>query len=106
MYTLEKVPASGEVTIPYKYHNGQDVLPAVVVKTPDPNLLVRDWLQEIKLNWNSLFNIHDSNPQPKTILHTHDAVFEEGLSTTPAKIYLDRSVTPKFLKARPVPYAS
>ena len=107
-YTGEKIPVSGEVVIPVKYQNEQHVLPAVVVKTPGPNLLGRDWLQEIKLNWNSVFNIQESNPQLKTILHTHEAVFEEGLGTlkgTQAKIYVDPSATPKFMKARPVPYA-
>ena len=46
---------SGEVMIPVcvKYQNQQHNLPAMVVKCPGPNLLGRDWLQVIKLNWNS-----------------------------------------------------
>ena len=61
----------GEVLIPVKYQNQQHNLPAnaaMVVKSPGPNLLGRDWLQVIKLNWNGIFNIQESNPQLQKIL--------------------------------------
>ena len=80
----------------------------MVVKSPGPNLLGRDWLQVIKLNWNSIFNIQEGNPQLQKILDAHKDVFGEGLGTlkgTEAKIYVDPSAPPKFMKARPLPYA-
>ena len=107
-YTGEKIPVSGEVLIPVKYQNQLHNLSAMVVKSPGPNLLGRDWLQVIKLNWNSIFNIQEGNPQLQKILDAHKDVFGEGLGTlkgTEAKIYVDRSAPPKFMKARPVPYA-
>lgn len=73
----------------------------MVVKSPGPNLLERDWLQVIKLNWNSIFRI-------QKILDAHKDVFVEGVGTlkgTDAKIYLNPSTPPKFMKAHPVPYA-
>jgi len=105
-YTGEKIPVLGEVLIPVKYQNQQHNLPAVLVKSPGPNLLGRDWLQVIKLNWNGIFNIQESNPQLQKILDAHKNVFGEGLGTlkgNEAKIYVDPGVTPKFMKARPVP---
>ena len=40
----------------------EEKIPVTVVKSPGPNLLGRDWLQVIKLNWNSNFNIQEGNP--------------------------------------------
>ena len=107
-YTGEKIPVSGEVLIPVKYQNQQHNLPALVVMSPGPNLLGRDWLQVIKLNWNSIFSIQEGNPQLQKILDAHKDVFGEGLGTlkgTEAKICVDPNAPPKFMKARPVPYA-
>ncbi|KAL9976654.1 hypothetical protein ACROYT_G013977 [Oculina patagonica] len=107
-YIREKIPVLGEVLIPVKYQNQQHDLPAMVVKGPGLNLLGRDWLQVIKFNWNSIFNIQEINPQLQKILDAHKNVFGEGLGTlkgTEAKIYVDPGATPKFMKARPVPYA-
>ena len=98
----------GEVRIPVKYQNQQHNLPVMVVKSPGPNLLGRDWLQVIKLNWNSIFSIQEDNPQLQKILDAHKDVFGKGLGTLKgkeAKIYVDPSAPPMFMKARPVPYA-
>ena len=56
-YTGEKIPVLGEVLIPVKYQTQQHNLPAMVVKSPGPNLLGRNWLQVIKLNLNIIFSI-------------------------------------------------
>ena len=62
----------------------------------------------IKLNWNSIFNIQEGNPQLQKILDAYKDVFGEELGTlkgTEAKISVALSAPPKFMKARPVPYA-
>ena len=46
-----------------------------MVKSPGPNLLERGWLEVIKLNWNSIFNIQEENPQLQKILDAHKDVF-------------------------------
>jgi len=102
-YTWEKILVAGEVMIPVKYQNEQHVLPAVVVKSPDANLLERDWLREIKLNWNSVFSIQESNPQLKIFVCARGRA--GTLKGTQAKIYVDPGGTPKFVKARAVPFA-
>ena len=87
--------------------NQQYNLPAKVVKSPGPNLLGRDWLQVIKLNWNSIFNIQQGTNQIQKILDAHKDVFGGlgSLKVTEAKIYVDQCAPPKFMKAHPVPYA-
>ncbi len=80
-YKGEKIPVFGEVLIPVKYQNKQHNLAAMAVKRPGPNLLGRDWLQVIKLNWNSIFNIQAGNPQLQKILDAQKDVFREGLGT-------------------------
>ncbi|KAL9984096.1 hypothetical protein ACROYT_G006355 [Oculina patagonica] len=70
-------------------------LPAMVVKSPGPNYLGRNWLQVIKFMWNSIFNIQEINPQLQKILDAHKNVFGKGLGTlkgTKAKIYVDPGV--------------
>ena len=46
-YTGEEIAVLGEVLIPVKYQNQLHNLSAMVVKSPGPNLLRRDWLQVI-----------------------------------------------------------
>ena len=55
----------------------------------------------------NIFKIQEENPQLQSILYAHGDVFSEGLGTlkgSTAKIYVDPEATPKFMKARPVPY--
>ena len=107
-YTGERISVAGEVMVPVKYQDQQYCLPAIVVKGPGPNLLGRDWLQVVKLNWQNIFKIQEENPQLQSTLDAHGDVFSEGLGTlkgTAAKIYVDPEATPKFMKAHPVPYA-
>lgn len=54
-YTGEEIPAMGMIMVAVNYENQQHELPAVVVKSQGPNLLGRDWLQVIKLNWGTIF---------------------------------------------------
>ena len=107
-YTGERISVTGEVTVPVNYQDQQHYLPAIVVKGPGPNLLGRDWLQVVKLDWQNIFNIQENNPQLQRVLEEHKDVFSKELGKltgTQAKIYVDPKATPKFMKARPVPYA-
>ena len=64
-----------------------------------PNLLGRDWLRVLTLNQESPLG---------GLIDKYSEVFEEGLGTfkgPKVKIHLDPEARPKFLKARPVPYA-
>ena len=107
-YNGERISVTEEVTVPVNYQDQQHYLPAIAVKGPGPNLLGRDWLQVVKLNWQDIFNIQENNPQLQRVLEEHNKVFSNELGTltgTKAKIYVDPEATPNFMKARPVPYA-
>ena len=78
------------------------------MKGDGPALLGRNWLEEIKLNWQTIIHLSHHKKQLDKILRNHTELFEEGLGTlkgTTAKIHVDPTTTPTFHKARPVPYA-
>jgi hypothetical protein len=98
--------------VPVRYENQKHTcaLLALVVKGQDPNLFGRDWLRVIIMNWALIFQINECHPysELKEVLETHKEVFTEELGTlegTTAKIYANQDAQPKFVKARPVPFA-
>ena len=96
----------GTVDVQVSYENQSAVLPLVVVKGEGPTLFGRNWLEKIKLNWHSIHYI--LNPGLQEVLSKYADVFKEGLGTFSnykAKIKVEADATPKFCKARTVPYA-
>ena len=99
--------------------NTSYTLPVIVVKGKGQSLLGRNWLEKIRLQWQKIFKVDSkgsdtSSLAPDTklkldaILQRHEVVFKEGLGTyTGPKVHIkiDATCTPKFFKARPVPYA-
>ena len=82
-----------------------------------PNLIGKDWLNKVKLDWKKLFKIQADRKKnqgkvvevklEKLISH-YSEVFKDGLGafTGPkAQILVDKDAPPKFCKARPVPSA-
>lgn len=107
-YTGERIPVKGKVRVPVKYGDQHYQLDALVVEGKGPNLLGRDWISEIKLDWSKVFKVTHQDPLLHQVLDKNKDVFKEELGTlkgTTAKIYVDPNAQPKFLKARPVPYA-
>ena len=95
-------------------------LPIIIVEGAGQCLIGRDWLDRIKLNWENIFTVQRGTASVqqtastsiranlKAVLERHKAVFEEGLGTysgPEVHIKRDPNYTPKFFKARPVPYA-
>ena len=80
----------------------------MVVKRDGPALLGKNWIEEIKLDWQTIKHLTQHKKQLDEILRNHTELFEEGLGTlkgTTAKIHVDPMATPTFHEARPVPYA-
>ena len=77
-----------------------------MVKGNGPTLLGRNWLHHIVLDWQQ---INQVLPHPvQSVLQKHKVVFQEGLGALQgyqAKIIIDHTATPRFHKARAVPYA-
>ena len=107
-YTGEKIPVLGAVMVPVNYGSQQKKLNVLIVKGGGPNLLGRDWLEEIHLDWETIFQIASDNPRSALheALSKYQDVFAEGLGTlkkVKAKIYMDQDAEPKYIKARAVP---
>lgn len=86
-------------------------LPLLVVKRKGPNLLGRDWLSKLKLDWKEIFSVSRSDNQQSDlngILEANKEVFKDELGTVKgmkAKIYVDENAVPKYIKSRPLLYA-
>ena len=81
-------------------------LPLIVVEGEGPSLFGRDWLRTIRLNWKNICQIQ--RKELSAILEQYKEVFQPGLGTLKgykAKIVVDPNATPRYHKARSVPYA-
>ena len=54
-YTGQTIPVLKELQVPVIYEKQKNHLPALVVRSKGPNLFGRNWMEAIKLNWNSIF---------------------------------------------------
>ena len=110
-YTGETLLAFGSADVEVKgYGKETAVLPLLIVEKEGPSLLGRNWLNTLRLDWSQLISVHhlQGSSALSAVLQRHPQVFEEGLGTLKgfkAKICVDPSSTPRFCKARPVPYA-
>lgn len=108
-YTGDKVNVLGEIKAEVKYNGEHNQLPLLVVQGRAPNLLGRNWLQVINLDWRKVFKLEtDHQRDLDTLLSKHKAAFETGLGTlagATVKIYVEPEAKPKYFKARPLPYA-
>ena len=104
-YSGECLEILGSVDVRVKYGEQQVTLPVVVVKGKGPSLFGRNWLEQVKLNWATIHKIQESPLD--SILAQYQAVFQEALGMLvgyQAQIQVDPTATPKFCKARTVPY--
>ena len=83
------------------------------------NLLGRTWLSEIKLDWTSLFNVHKEqvnnvnksesiSGQLEHLVKNYSEIFSDNLGLMKGfkvKINVEPNASPKFVKARTVPFA-
>ncbi len=106
-YTGELVTTLGQFNVEVVHNSQAFELPLLVVKGNGPSLLGRNWLDNIKLDWQQINVLHGTSNMDD-VLERHAAVFKEELGTlkgATAKIYVDKDVQPRFCKARSVPYA-
>ena len=105
-YTGQSINVIGQITVTASYHQQEKELKLYVVKGHGPSLLGRDWLREIKLNWSTMLNV--STTPYQAILDQHSAVFKEEMGRiegVQAKFNIKPGSTPRFYRARSVPYA-
>ena len=106
-YSKEPIPVAGTVQVQVAYKSQTFMLPLIIVKGDGPTLFGRNWLAKIVLDWKEIHLV--KNPLPlQALLQKYEAVFQEGLGTLQgfkAKLIVDPAATPRFCKARPVPYS-
>ena len=109
-YTGEEFTPLGCVTVPVHHNDQERHLPLLVVKGSNTNLLGRDWIEHLKLDWSSVFQINsvDVQDQVESLLSKYSDVFTPGLGKlrdVKAHIHVTSDAVPIFHKPRPVPYA-
>ena len=117
-YTGERVSPKGKLKVDVTYGDKTHKLELYVLKNGGPALFGREWLRKIQIDWHAIkaLNISpslkshncSSKQRLSQLLEEHAKVFEKGigkLKHITAKIELDDNATPRFHKARPVPYA-
>ena len=105
-YSGEPIPVVGCSNVNMDYEGQCVVLPLYVVAGCGPTLLGRDWLSQVRLNWQQIHHVH--TPTLQALLTRFPAVFQEGLGTLKgyqAKIHVDPNATPRYNQARSVSYA-
>ena len=106
-YSGKKLPLLGICLVEVQHQGERHRLELLVADVKDQLPTIgRDWLSKIKIDWKGVFHIKSRTLQQ--VLDKHEAVFEKGLGTMKkfkAKLHLKSGATPKFVKARPVPFA-
>lgn len=102
------VQVLGQATVQVRYKDIKCNLSIVVAQGSGPNLIGRNWFQALNIYLNvNLITDTDMTLVDK-VVEKHSEVFRDGLGTyrgNPVTIPLKVNASPKFLKARPVPYA-
>ena len=104
-YTGEKIFPRGITEVVVEYNNQVSRLPVLVLKANGPNLMGRNWLENICLNCASLKRL--GKPNLQEVLNKYDDLFTDELGKlngVTAKIYIDLTTKPIFCKAWSVPY--
>ncbi|KAK3089020.1 hypothetical protein FSP39_000173 [Pinctada imbricata] len=107
-YTGEDMAILGTVAVHVDYESFSGNLHVIVVKGRGPNLLGRDWLKSLKLNWNEMFAVKSVDKDVDRLLEDYSEIFKDELGAVKgvtAKIYVNENENPRYFKARPVPYA-
>ena len=105
-YSKEPLKVVGVAQVEVKHGSSVASLPLVVIEGNGPDLFGRNWLQQFRLDWNSIHQLQADALQE--VLTWYQSVFEPGLGTLKGyqvKIHIEAGAQPRFCRARPVPYA-
>ena len=107
-YGKEKLPLLGEAQVTVAYEGQQKQLSIVVASVANkPPIFGKDWLSEIRLNWEQMFHtvIHTSDLDK--VMAKYPRVLKPGLGTmtVDGHLYVKPGTKPRFKKARSVPYS-
>ena len=106
-YAGETLPVLGTMNIDLRYQKRRAAVTVIVVESDGPNLLGRDGIVALTLKWSSVHQLQQASTLD-VILKKHTNVFSDELGLiigVQATFNIDPLVKPRFMKARPVPYA-
>ena len=107
-YTGETLSLLGSIPLQVRYGNQQVDLVGHVVSGEGPNLLGRDWLQKLTIDFGSIHaHTTEQSAQLEQILDKYSVAFKEELGCMEdfeAHLDVDDQVPPKFLKPRKMAY--
>ena len=105
-YTGEALDLLGMLEVQVQYQSQKAKLPLLVVKgSTGPNLLGRDWLQVIRLNWTQIN--HMNSPKIDDLLQKFPKVFQPKIGLpkgTRASIYVPHNTKPRYFRPRSKSY--
>ena len=119
-YSGQRITPLGAITVHVDYNGQHHEGPVYVVRTDGPALFGRDWLRHIRVDWSNIHRLAQAQPFPSgqlspstqrrlnKLLERHAVVFGEDrghLRHTKGHLHLVEGATPRFCKARPLPYA-
>ena len=102
----EEIKVLGSTSVTAQSGEHSATLPLLVVKGNGPNLIGRNWLTELKLDWKVVHSINTNSIQQ--VVEQNKEVFQQGLRKiegVQAKLHVDSQARPLYFKARSVPYA-
>ena len=103
-YTGERIQLLGELDVAVRYDGQVAKLPILVEKGDGPNLLCRDWLRKLKLDWTNICKVcGHTHRDLSQVIDKYAEVFAEGLGTlegVTTALYVDPQARPRFHKAR------
>lgn len=107
-YSGESIVPLGVCTVTVDLNDQKQNLNLYVVRKGGPPLFGREWLRNMKLNWAEIKAVETLKKGVDGLLDTYRHIFSDGLGTLEginARIKVRESATPKFCKARAVPFA-
>lgn len=106
-WTGEGLRVLGSAEVEVRHKSKDYLLPLMVRSGTGCNLMGRNWFPALKIQ---LSGLHHLSPrqQVRKVLQAHEAVFKSditGYTGPPVKLELKEPTTPRFLKARTIPFA-
>ena len=106
-FSGERLVVKGEVMIDVSFRGSSYRLPLVVLEGTGPLLFGRNWLHQIRLNWQSICSVSEKS-DAESIADKFSEVFQDDLGCArdaEVSIPVDESAQPIFFKPRTVPLA-
>ncbi|XP_043230759.1 uncharacterized protein K02A2.6-like isoform X1 [Amphibalanus amphitrite] len=111
-YTGEPIPVEGEFSAVIHYGEQHLELPVVVVDTAGPNLLGRDWMKFLQLDWQTIKQVRGDPGRGQSIgaelQKKYRDVFSADLGClkdVEVKFDVNEDAKPCFYRPRNIPYA-